>query len=102
MRVFVKGAARIHGIGKTSKKPYDFCQLETMVPAECVAQGDYNRTAFGMQDMKPLNLDPSLMPFFHKNHAMFPCEIEVVLELRPHMGEYVNTVVNVAPVSKTA
>lgn len=100
MKVFVKGAARMHGVGKTSKKPYDFCQLETMIPAESVSMGDYNRISFGMQDMKPLNLDPSLMGFFQKNSALFPCELEVVLELRPQMGEYVNTVVQVGPVAK--
>lgn len=104
MLVFVKGAERVHGIGKTSKKPYDFTQLLTMCQSESVAQGDYNRSSFGLQDMKPLSLDPSLLPFFQKiPFDRFPIELDITIELRPNFGEYVNTVTKVSlPVVKAA
>lgn len=97
MLVFVKRAERVHGVGKASSKPYDFTQLLTLCPSENVSQGNYNRISAGLEDMKPLSLDPSLLPFFQKiPQDRYPIELEITIELRPNFGEYVNTVTKVS------
>jgi hypothetical protein len=95
MKVLAKGALRMCGVGKESGRAYDFYHLLTMERASHFASANTQRTAFGCQDMKePLNLDPLVMPFFEKNHLLFPMEIEVQTDMRPLNGKYVNTVIS--------
>jgi hypothetical protein len=95
VKVLVKSAVRMSGIGKESKAPYDFCQLEVMVPAENIDRPNTKRVAYGVQDMKPLNLDPSLLPFFAKITHQLPMLLDVTIEQQPNRGQLENIVVGV-------
>lgn len=102
MKLLVKCAFRMHGIGKESKAPYDFCQLETMVPAEQINKPNTTRIAYGVQDMKPLNLDPSLLPFFEKISRQLPMVLDLAIEQVPVHGQFQPTVVGVKHVATVA
>lgn len=74
MKVQAIGVIRMSGIGKESKKPYDFAQLLYLRPLEPTAKETFQLAGYGYEVAK---LDMELAAVSKFSRVVFPADLEL-------------------------
>lgn len=80
MRVTVIGVKRMSGVGKESKRSFDFAQVEVLRPMEQAASPTFKLHGFGFETSK-LDLATDMLEKFRD--VRFPAVLDLAVETVP-------------------
>lgn len=80
MRVTVIGVKRMSGVGKESKRSFDFAQVEVLRPMETASSPTFKLHGFGFETSK-LDLATDVLEKFRE--VRFPAVLDLAVETVP-------------------
>jgi hypothetical protein len=97
MQAIVAGISRMKGIAKKTGKPYDMCNINTLVAVENVSNESFSKNGFGYEIVQIGATAECVAQFAN---VKFPATLELVTDMTQFAGRLVPVVVGIS--QKTA
>lgn len=93
MQAIVAGVSRMKGTAKKTGKPYDMCNINTLVAVENVANDSFSKNGFGFEVVQ-IGATPDCIAQFAG--IKFPATLELVTDMTQFAGRLVPVVVGIS------
>ncbi len=99
MQAIVAGISRMKGIAKKTGKPYDICNINTLVAVENVQNEAFSKTGHGYEIVQIGATAECVAQFAN---IKFPATLDLITDMTQFAGRLVPVVVGISPKTASA